>query len=79
MARRMESLVVEPPDNVLFVCQLNPVTQSEDLEIIFGRFGKILSCEVICDYVTGDSLSYAFIEFDDKAEVRTDLHILHSA
>lgn len=33
---------VKPPDNVLFVCKLNPVTESHDLELIFSRFGKIL-------------------------------------
>ena len=33
---------VRPPDNVLFVCKLNPVTTSEDLEIIFSRFGSII-------------------------------------
>ncbi|XP_067121646.1 peptidyl-prolyl cis-trans isomerase-like 4 [Centruroides vittatus] len=55
---------IKPPDNVLFVCKLNPVTTSEDLEIIFSRFGKILSCEVIKDKKTGDSLQYAFIEFE---------------
>ena len=54
---------VAPPENVLFVCKLNPVTRDEDLELIFGRFGKTLSCEVIRDKRTGDSLQYAFIEF----------------
>jgi peptidyl-prolyl cis-trans isomerase-like 4 len=58
---------VKPPENVLFVCKLNPVTGDQDLELIFGRFGKILSCEVIRDAKTGDSLQYAFIEFEDKA------------
>lgn len=58
---------VKPPENVLFVCKLNPVTGDEDLELIFGRFGKILSCEVIRDQKSGDSLQYAFIEYDDKA------------
>lgn len=57
---------IAPPENVLFVCKLNPVTCDEDLEIIFSRFGKIVSCEVIRDKKTGDSLQYAFIEFDDK-------------
>lgn len=57
---------VKPPENVLFVCKLNPVTTDEDLELIFSRFGKILSCEVIRDGKTGDSLQYAFIEFEDK-------------
>jgi len=33
---------VAPPENVLFVCKLNPVTTDEDLEIIFSRFGKIV-------------------------------------
>ncbi|EKG18294.1 hypothetical protein MPH_04489 [Macrophomina phaseolina MS6] len=57
---------VKPPENVLFVCKLNPVTQDEDLELIFSRFGTILSCEIIRDKQTGDSLQYAFIEFEDK-------------
>lgn len=30
-----------PPENVLFVCKLNPVTSDDDLEIIFSRFGKV--------------------------------------
>jgi len=55
---------LKPPDNVLFVCKLNAVTEDDALELIFSRFGKINSCEVIRDYKTGDSLQYAFIEFD---------------
>lgn len=55
-----------PPENVLFVCKLNPVTTDDDLQIIFSRFGKIKGCEVIRDKVSGDSLQYAFIEFEDK-------------
>lgn len=59
---------VKPPENVLFVCKLNPVTHDEDLELIFSRFGKILSCEVIRDKRTGDSLQYAFIEFENQKD-----------
>ncbi|RDW62621.1 hypothetical protein BP5796_10923 [Coleophoma crateriformis] len=58
---------VKPPENVLFVCKLNPVTTDEDLELIFSRFGKVLSCEVIRDKRTGDSLQYSFIEYEDQA------------
>ena len=57
-----------PPENVLFVCKLNPVTTAEDLEIIFSRFGPIQSCEVITDHKTGDSLQYAFIEFENEED-----------
>ena len=31
-----------PPENVLFVCKLNPVTTDDDLQIIFSRFGKVV-------------------------------------
>ncbi|XP_043836270.1 LOW QUALITY PROTEIN: peptidyl-prolyl cis-trans isomerase-like 4 [Dromiciops gliroides] len=33
---------IKPPENVLFVCRLNPVTTAEDLEIIF-RTGRLES------------------------------------
>ncbi|KAG7331794.1 hypothetical protein KOW79_005763 [Hemibagrus wyckioides] len=55
---------IKPPENVLFVCKLNPVTTDEDLEIIFSRFGSIQCCEIIRDWKTGESLCYAFIEFE---------------
>lgn len=55
-----------PPENVLFVCKLNPVTTDHDLSIIFSRFGTVKSCEVIRDQITGDSLQYAFVEFEDR-------------
>jgi peptidyl-prolyl cis-trans isomerase-like 4 len=63
----LPSADVRPPENVLFVCKLNPVTRSEDLRIIFSRFGAIIACDVIRDPVTNDSLSYAFIEFEDRS------------
>jgi len=90
---------VKPPENVLFVCKLNPVTRDEDLELIFSRFGPIVRCacrgapctasappshvyrarrlahaccacsaQVIRDYKSGESLCYAFIEFENKED-----------
>ena len=56
------------PENILFVCKLNPCTTETDLELIFGRFGSLRSCEVVRDWKSGDSLGYSFIEFEtDKA------------
>lgn len=55
---------VKPPEEVLFVCKLNPVTESSDLDMAFCRFGSCKS-EVIRDFKTGDSLCFAFIEFTD--------------
>ena len=59
----LSSADVRPPNTVLFVCQLNPITEDEDLKTVFARFGEIEQCEIIRDYKTGDSLQYAFIEF----------------
>lgn len=59
---------IAPPENVLFVCKLNPVTKEDDLEVIFSRFGAIVSCEVIRDHKSGESLQYAFIEFENKED-----------
>jgi hypothetical protein len=41
-----------PPENVLFVCKLNPVTTDDDLEIIFTRFGPC-KAEICRDHITG--------------------------
>jgi peptidyl-prolyl cis-trans isomerase-like 4 len=60
----------KPEENLIFVCKLNPVTSEEDLEIIFSRFGKVTTCDVIKDWKTGESLCYAFIGFatNEQAE-----------
>nr|CAG4637158.1 EOG090X0971 [Ceriodaphnia reticulata]SVE73046.1 EOG090X0971 [Ceriodaphnia reticulata] len=65
MVGDLPSVDAAPPENVLFVCKLNPVTTDDDLMIIFSRFGKIVNCEIIRDRQTGNSLQYAFIEFDN--------------
>ncbi|KAK9492184.1 hypothetical protein V1508DRAFT_419533 [Lipomyces doorenjongii] len=59
---------VKPPENVLFVCKLNPITEDEDLHTFFSQCGKILSCEVVRDKKTGKSLQYAFIEYERKSD-----------
>ncbi|EOA13397.1 hypothetical protein CARUB_v10026436mg [Capsella rubella] len=57
---------VKPPDNVLFIRNLNPVTEDEDLHTIFSRFGTVISADVIRVVETGDSKCYAFVEFGNK-------------
>eukprot|EP00187_Rhodella_violacea_P018263 CAMPEP_0184726676 /NCGR_PEP_ID=MMETSP0314-20130426/34369_1 /TAXON_ID=38298 /ORGANISM="Rhodella maculata, Strain CCMP 736" /LENGTH=480 /DNA_ID=CAMNT_0027192147 /DNA_START=11 /DNA_END=1451 /DNA_ORIENTATION=- len=56
---------VKPPDHVLFICKLNKVTRSSDLDLIFSRFGEC-QADIIKDQKTGDSLCYGFIEFETK-------------
>ena len=42
----LPSADVAPPDNVLFVCRLNPVTRDDELQLLFARFGAIRDCTV---------------------------------
>lgn len=56
---------LRPPDSVLFVCKLNPVTEADDLEIIFSRFGECKAA-VMRDPATGASLCYGFVEYRGK-------------
>jgi len=64
----LPSADAKPPENVLFICRLNPITEEEDLERIFSRFGKVNSAKIIKDPKTGQSLQYGFIEFDKKED-----------
>lgn len=59
---------IKTPENVLFICKLNPVTVDEDLELIFSRFDEKVKVEVIRDQATGKSLQYAFAEFTNKQQ-----------
>lgn len=63
----LPSADLKPPENVLFVCKLNPATDDEDLTLIFSRFDQNARAEIIRDQETGDSLQYAFVEFDSEA------------
>lgn len=58
---------IKPPENVLYVCKLNPITTGRDLETIFSVYGSIKRCDLIKDWKTGQSLQYAFIEYETKA------------
>jgi len=62
------SAEARPEENVLFVCKLNPTTKSEDLKLIFSRFGDVTDCEVKRDPVTHESLQYAFVGFASKEQ-----------
>lgn len=62
----LPSADAKPPENVLFICRLNPITEEEDLERIFSRFGRIVSVKIVRDTKTNQSLQYGFIEFDEK-------------
>lgn len=67
MVEYLPDAETKPKENVLFVCKLNPRTESEDLKEIFSQCGKVVSCHVVRDWKTNKSLLYAFVEFEEKA------------
>jgi hypothetical protein len=66
VSRRRRSAQVEVPKNELFIAKLNKATEDADLELIFSRFGRIESCDIVRDWKTGDSLNFAFIAFEEE-------------
>lgn len=68
---------IAPPDNDLFIANMNPATQDGDLELIFQRFGPIKSCEIVRDWKTGDSLQYAFITFENQHDCEQAYFKMH--
>ena len=61
---------IRPPENILFVCRLNPATDESGLELIFSRFGRVHGVDVIRDAQTGQSLCYAFVEFEREEDAQ---------
>lgn len=55
------------------------VTTEEDLEIIFSRFGKITSCDIIRDYKTGALLALAPSSFRYKNDVNKHMLLVNAA
>lgn len=49
----------------LYVQNLNFRTKNEDLEKIFGKYGKIKLCKVIKDHISGRSKGYGFVTFEN--------------
>ncbi|RZC87775.1 hypothetical protein C5167_028228 [Papaver somniferum] len=70
---------LKPPENGLFICKLNPITEDRDLRTIFSGSGTVIFTKVMRNFKTGDSLGYAFIEFETK-EVCEEAYLnMHNA
>ena len=67
------------PKNELFIAKLNKATEDADLELIFSRFGRIESCDIVRDWKTGDSLNFAFIAFEEEKSDSASSRHLHES
>ncbi len=52
----------------LFVGGLPYTVTSSQLEEIFSKFGKVVSCDVITDRYSGQSKGFAFVEMENDKE-----------
>jgi len=52
----------------LFVGGISYTVTSSQLEEIFSKFGKIVSCDVITDKYTGQSKGFGFVEMENDEE-----------
>jgi len=52
----------------LFVGSLPYSTTNPQLEEIFSKFGKVVSCEIIADRFSGQSKGFAFVEMENDKE-----------
>uniref|UniRef100_A0A3Q7GCY9 peptidylprolyl isomerase n=1 Tax=Solanum lycopersicum TaxID=4081 RepID=A0A3Q7GCY9_SOLLC len=53
-------------NSILWVWNLNSVTEDEDIYTIFSRFEIVIFAQIIRDLETWDSHCYGFIEFEDN-------------
>lgn len=69
---------IRPSPTTLFVAKLNPITTSTSLEVVFGRFGTVIACNIVRDQHTKKSLCYGFVEYSDKSEAEKAYGVLQS-
>lgn len=43
-------------------------TTEDELRLLFGRFGPVVSVRIIVDRVTGRSRGYGFVEMEDPSQ-----------
>lgn len=56
------------PECTLFIGRLNYSTREEKLKSSFENYGKIKSCILVRDVITGFSRGYAFVEFKHRSD-----------
>jgi RNA recognition motif-containing protein len=50
----------------IYVANLSPETNEEDLKQLFSEFGEVLSARIMKDRETGMSRGFGFVEMSDK-------------
>jgi RNA recognition motif-containing protein len=59
------------------ILNLSRKTTKEDLVKLFKVHGKVESCDIVMDKITGKSKGFAFIEMLDDNEAKASIKILN--
>lgn len=65
------------PGNTLYITLLSQKTKKEELESVFSRYGKVVSCSIVTDPHTGESRGFGFISMDDVANSEAAMDALN--
>jgi RNA recognition motif-containing protein len=63
----------------IYVGNLDFKVNENDLEKIFGEYGKVTSVKVISDKYSGRSKGFGFVEMDNKAEAEKAINELNGS
>lgn len=62
------------PQNELFLGGLNKETRRQDLEDVFGKYGRLTRCDI--KYINGNAgTAYGFVAFDDDRDAEVSFLI----
>ncbi|CAG0913808.1 unnamed protein product [Notodromas monacha] len=62
--------ISKDPSCTVMVARLNPNTTENKLQHELSRYGKVCTCRVVRDLVTGMSKMYAMVEFETRADAK---------
>jgi RNA recognition motif-containing protein len=62
----------------LLIRNLARSTTEEELEILFGEYGTIQSCNLVVDKTTSESKGFAFVEMPKPGEAIAAMKILNA-
>lgn len=61
----------------IFVAKMSSATTGDDLAVLFGEHGTVISAKVIIDKETGNSKCFGFVEMEDETEGMNAINALN--
>lgn len=59
------------------ILKLSRETTQQDLNKLFSKFGRVKSCDIVTDKVSGKSKGFGFVEMPEDDKALTAIKCLH--